>query len=453
MATNYSSELKKTAKKSIIKSFLGTGAVGRAAMKTFAGKQEESDPVANALEEQSQVQDETSATIMRLEPVVVNIADNVYNIAGVWAERVASMEEAKRDQKERLSKEQAALEEAENEAARELAPLPSATDGADASKQQDTSERGLIGKLADSIKGMGGLLRGVMGRVGLLAKAIGAAGVAGVGGAALVAAMNDANEQGVSGTAPSTTPSGADQVTPPPPPTATGGTSGAVPSSSSQPGGITSATRSAAPAPGGTSGAVGGTSSAPGGTSGAVGGTASAPGGMSGAVSGTASAPGGLSGLMDNPDPLANGGLSPSPGSGEPAVEEPAGTGTSATAGVSSSAGGLSGAVGTLSSSPGGLSGAGGGGAGGTGGLSGGAGGTGDMSAGGLSPSVPASSGRDISSMSAMPSATYSEPAGPTVIQTNNQTVDDQTQDSPLPSPIADRGSLDIGVYFKARYA
>lgn len=455
MATNYSSELKKTAKKSIIKSFLGTGAVGRAAMKTFAGKQEESDPVANALEEQSQVQDETSATIMRLEPVVVNIADNVYNIAGVWAERVASMEEAKRDQKERISKEQAALEEAENEAARELAPLPSATDGADASKQQDTSERGLIGKLADSIKGMGGLLRGVMGRVGLLAKAIGVAGVAGVGGAALVAAMNDANEQGVSGTAPSTPPSGADQVTPPPPPTATGGTSGAVPSSSSQPGGITSAS---APLTGvgSTSGAVPGTAGAPGGLTRAPF-SSSGSSGSSGAQMASQPTVTSIPGLENEfqnfpearePVGGTGGSLNVTGSYGPGSASDGSGTG-----GSGGGTGGLSGATGTLSSSPGGLSGAGGGGTGGTGGLSGGAGGDGDMSAGGLSPSVPASSGRDISSMSAMPSAPSSGQAGPTIVQTNNNTVDDQTQDSPLPSPIADRGSLDIGVYFKARYA
>lgn len=447
MATNFSSELKKTAKKSLVKSFFGTGVVGRAAMKTFVGKEEEDDSVAAALEEQTQVQDQNNATIMRMESVVVNIADNVYNIAGVWAERVASMEEAKRDQKERISKEQAALEEAENEAARELAPLPSATSGTDAMNQQETSERGLIGKLADSIKGMGSLLRGVMGKVGLLAAGLGAAGVAVAGGAVLNSVMQDANRQGVSETAPSLPSSSnlglqtstnnqteADRALPPPPVTASGGTSGAVPGSPSQPGGTSGATRSMAPSPGGTSGAV----------------------------SGAPSAPGGLSGLMDSPDPLANGGLSPSPGTGEPAVGEPSG----AVAGAPSSAGGLAGAAESSGGAAGGLSGAAGGSSSAAGGLSGAAGSmttapgglsgaseSGGAPAGGLSMAAPSSSGRDISALSVAPVSQTNQSNNPVVIQTNNSSVDDQTQDSPLPSPIADRGSLDLDVYFKARYA
>jgi hypothetical protein len=447
MATNFSSELKKTAKKSLVKSFFGTGVVGRAAMKTFVGKEEEDDPVSQALNEQAQLQQENSATLMRMESVVVNIADNVYNIAGVWAERVASMEEAKRDQKERISKEQAALEEAENEAARQLAPLPSGTSGTDAMNQQETSERGLIGKLADSIKGMGGLLRGVMGKVSLLAAGLGAAGVAVAGGAVMNSVMNDANAQGVVETttnAPTSSnvplPSaggqvGADRALPPPP--------------------ITS--------PGGTSGAVSGTPSSPGGMSGAVGGTPSSPGGMSGAVSGTPSTPGGLSGLVDSPDPLANGGLSPSPGTGESAVGGPAGavagapssagglTGA-ASGGSTGTAGGLSGAVGSQSSSAGGLSGAAGSMTTAPGGLSG----TGESTSapvGGLSMATPSSSGRDISALSSTPVSQINQTNNPVVVQTNNNNVDDQTQDSPLPSPIADRGSLDLDVFFKARYA
>lgn len=453
MATNFSSELKKTAKKSLVKSFFGTGVVGRAAMKTFVGKEEEDDSVAAALEEQTQVQDQNNATIMRMESVVVNIADNVYNIAGVWAERVASMEEAKRDQKERISKEQAALEEAENEAARELAPLPSATSGTDAMNQQETSERGLIGKLADSIKGMGSLLRGVMGKVGLLAAGLGAAGVAVAGGAVLNSVMQDANRQGVSETAPSLPSSSnlglqtstnnqteADRALPPPPVTASGGTSGAVPGSPSQPGGTSGATRSLAPSPGGTSGAVSGAPSAPGGMSGAVSGAPGNVGSLSGVTSGS-SGGADFGGEERGGEPSSD--SKPSLTSGSSSVppappDSPSGSTSGAVASAGSTAGGLSGSAGSMSTAPGGMS---------------GASGTDVTPTGGLSTAVPSSSGRDISALSTMPYAQTNQSNNPVVIQTNNSSVDDQTQDSPLPSPIADRGSLDLDVYFKARYA
>jgi hypothetical protein len=67
--------------------------------------------------------------------------------------------------------------------------------------------------------------------------------------------------------------------------------------------------------------------------------------------------------------------------------------------------------------------------------------------------STPSSSGSEISALSMSPATKATETSNPIVVQTGSNTVDDQTQDSPLPSPIADRGSLDIGVYFKARYA
>jgi hypothetical protein len=427
MATNFSSDLKQTAKKSLVKSFLGTGVVGRAAMKSFTGKEEEGeDIVGEALQEQSQLQNDNNAAVVRIESVVVNIADNVYNIAGVWAERVASMEEAKKEQQQRISKDQAALEEAENEAARQLAPLPSGTSGADVMSRQETSEKGLIGKLADSVKGMGGLLRGVMGKVGLLAAGLGVAGVAVAGGAtSLMGQVNAQDTADIALTPSSDTPlpmgtseqAGAERVSLPPSITSTGSTSTSTASSSPS---------------GGMSGTVSGTSSAPGGLSGAVGGMSSAPGGVTPAPQSSKSAAGGLSGSVMSGS-LDMGGLA------------------GASPGSPMSPGGLSGVMGSLSSSAGGLTGGGGDTSTSPGGLSGTSGNV-SIPASSLNVTTPSSLGSDISNMSTERLPEQTQQIAPVVLQTNNNTVDDQTQDSPLPSPIADRGSLDLDVYFRARY-
>lgn len=446
MATSFSSQLKKTAKKSLVKSFLGSGVVGRAAMKTFVTGDKEDDPVKEALEEQTRVQEETNTTIVRMESVVINIADNVHNIAAVWSERVASMEEAKRAQQERISKEQAALEEAENEAARMLTPLPSATSGTDAMKQQQATESGILGKLAESLKGTRLLLRGVMGKVGLLAAGLGVAGAA-VGGTALTYLADKANTQDTE--QPEPAPEAAPQtIVVPGAPVPEEQADRAADFRASE----RSYASSVTPSSGGTEPIASSPAAPPpsfaasGSTSGAVPSTSSEPGGMSGAVASGGSSAGGLSA---SPAPAAGGTGSTSGG----AAITPGGTGSTsgAVGSASSSPGGLSGAVGSISASAGGLSGGGGDTSTSPGGLSGAA-----SSSSTSSPSISlpslSTSGREISGLSTAPVTQTSQAGGPVVMQNNSGTVDDQTENSPLPSPVADRGSLDLDVYFKSRY-
>ena len=113
MAT-FGADLKKTAIKKVSKAVFGSGivgsALGKAFEKKFAGEERDTQ-VGDALKEQSTEQDKVNATLHRIEAVVLNIADNIYNIAGVWSKHVASMEEARRAQKERMDRQAAEQEE------------------------------------------------------------------------------------------------------------------------------------------------------------------------------------------------------------------------------------------------------------------------------------------------------------------------------------------------------
>lgn len=453
MATDYTSQLKKAAKTSLVKSFLGTGVVGRAAMKSFVGKEKQQDPVTEALDEQAQLQNDVNATIVRMESVVVNIADNVYNIAAVWSERVASMKEAKREQRERLSKEQAALEEAENETARMLAPLPSGTEmGGDNNK--DVSEKGLLSKLFESVTGTKSLLRLLMSKVGLLAGGVAAAGLVGAG-LATASVMREANAQGTTQT----------PEQPPPQMVLPGGVAVTAGTETAQP----TPTASGGAAPGGPSGTAA-SQTGVGSTSGAVPGATSTPGGLTRAPfsgsSGSSDAQmtsqptitsiPGLENEFQNfpearePASSTGGSLNVTGSYGPGSVGEGDSTGVSGGGGA---AGGLAGAVGTTSAQAGGLSGASPGVSGGAGGLSG-AVETSSSSSPMSVPSVP-SSGADIGSMSRSNVSTSTAAQAPVVVNTSTATQSGgpPPENPPLPSPIADRGSLDLNVFFKARYA
>jgi hypothetical protein len=184
---SYISDVGKQAKRNIVRSVLGSSAIGRALSKTILkkGKDEEESVVEEALQEQTQVQEENNATVVRIESVVLNIADNIYNIAAVWSDHIVSMEEANRLQQERISKEQAQKEENENEASKLLAPLPSGT-----SPTESSGKKGLLSELMGSVGGTKNMLRGLMKKFAVLA-----AGVVATGGLlAGTAAMANENE-------------------------------------------------------------------------------------------------------------------------------------------------------------------------------------------------------------------------------------------------------------------
>jgi len=455
MATDFSSELKKIAKRKIVTSFLGTGMVGRAVTKRFVGEEESGNPVKEALDEQTNIQAEINATIVRLESVVTNIADNVYNIAAVWSERVTSMKEAKRLQEERISKEQAALEEAENEAARMIAPLPSATNGSDLMNQRDVTEKGLLGKLAESVGGMRRILSLLTTKVGLIAAGLAAAGVA-VAGVAVNNMLQDVNQRDAG---PQMTPEQQQAFDSlqsnfeEPPPSDLGSLVGEMVGGPQVLGGLSPSSPAPLTSTGGISQGLVPTAGGSGALSGAIPAGAPNVGGTSGGAGTSQSMAGGLTPTPDNADPAANGGLSPAPGggAGAPAVttSQPSISGSAMTGATGAS--GAAAGGGQSSESPvnisGGMSPASSAVSGATGGLSGA-----EASAtvpASLETNVP-STGAAISSMSvpAMPSS--GGEGAPEVVVQNNQTMGGRQESPPLPSPVADRGSLDIGVYFRA---
>jgi len=184
------SDVGKQAKRNIVRSVLGSSAIGRALSKTVLKKnRDDESAVEEALHEQTQVQEENSATVVRIESVVLNIADNIYNIAAVWSDHVVSMKEANRLQQERISKEQALKEENENEAAKLLAPLPSGT-----TPTETSGKKGLLSELMGSVGGTKNMLRGLMKKFAVLAAGVVATGGL-VAGTAAMANENQPSEQ------------------------------------------------------------------------------------------------------------------------------------------------------------------------------------------------------------------------------------------------------------------
>ena len=184
------SDVGKQAKRNIVRSVLGSSAIGRALSKTVLKKnRDDESAVEEALQEQTQVQEENSATVVRIESVVLNIADNIYNIAAVWSDHVVSMKEANRLQQERISKEQALKEENENEAAKLLAPLPSGT-----TPTETSGKKGLLSELMGSVGGTKNMLRGLMKKFAVLAAGVVATGGL-VAGTAAMANENQPSEQ------------------------------------------------------------------------------------------------------------------------------------------------------------------------------------------------------------------------------------------------------------------
>lgn len=157
------------------------GALGKSFEKKFGDQEEENTDVADALREQESVQDNNNATLTRIETIVMNIADNIYNIAGVLNAQVVSMKEAHRLQQERAFKNAAASEEATSEALKVAAPAPAAT------PEKDTKDKkGGITDLIGSILGTKKIFKGFLKKFAIFAAGVTAVGLAGFAASTLM---------------------------------------------------------------------------------------------------------------------------------------------------------------------------------------------------------------------------------------------------------------------------
>lgn len=201
MATSFLGDLKASAKqravKSIANNMFGSGVLGKSLGKTFAekfGEKEQStsdDPrVVQALDEQQQVHKENNSILVRMERIVMNISDNVYNIAGVLNDQVVSMREARRLRDEQHSRDMAAQEEAAAETQKQLNPTASAT-------TPPSKEGGEKKNMLASILGDVGSTKKMLGK--FLKKfavfAVGLTAVLGVGGLATSALAKTIDEK------------------------------------------------------------------------------------------------------------------------------------------------------------------------------------------------------------------------------------------------------------------
>lgn len=179
----FDAEYKKAAKelalRKVNQAFFGKGFVGRFVEKKINAKFGDGgeDPQTEALTEQQTVIQRNQATLERIERVVMNIADNIYNIAGMLGHQVTSMEEARRFQQEQLSRDKAASEEAANETKAVLQPAAAATSG----EGKGEEKKGALGQIA------GAFMRQRSAVTGMLKKFAIVAGAVAVGAAATAA--------------------------------------------------------------------------------------------------------------------------------------------------------------------------------------------------------------------------------------------------------------------------
>lgn len=192
MAT-FGADLRKTAARKIGNAVFGSGMVGGALNKAFAkkfgGGDQKDTQVADALSEQAKEQETVNSALGRIELTVMNIADNIYNIAGVWSKHVASMEEARKAQRERMSREAAAKEEAASEMQATRIEAPG-TAGTKAPTEED-KKKGPIGKIMSALSSTRGVVGKLLKRFALVTG--GALLAAGVGGAAMATVFSAAD--------------------------------------------------------------------------------------------------------------------------------------------------------------------------------------------------------------------------------------------------------------------
>lgn len=179
---SFTKDVLKTAKQSAVKKIssavFGKGIIGSAMGKSFDRKfgadEEDGSEVTSSIDEQGNIQQQNNATLERIETIVMNIADNIYNIAGVLNAQVVSMKEAQRLQQERAFKEGAAKEEAASEATKIGGPVAAGSEDIGA-----TSNKGGFADLLGSLTGTKLRLKGFLKKFGKVA--IGLSAVVGAG--------------------------------------------------------------------------------------------------------------------------------------------------------------------------------------------------------------------------------------------------------------------------------
>lgn len=175
MAKGFIADVKKTAIKNVASSLSRSGLVGKAIGKAINkkfGDPEKDDSVQQALKEQADLQNSTGASLARIESVVLNIADNVYNIASIMNAQVTSMKEAQRLQQERSFREAAAQEEqdAEASATKVGGPEASATTPGEGGKK-----KGMMGSMLDALSGSKKMFKTLLKRFAVVAAGLGIA--------------------------------------------------------------------------------------------------------------------------------------------------------------------------------------------------------------------------------------------------------------------------------------
>ena len=199
---SFKDDLKSTVKSRAIQgisnSLFSSGVVGSALKKTFkrklaGGQEDQEDTVAAALKEQQEVIADNDMTLVRIERIVTNIADNIYNIAGIMNAQVVSMREAQRDREQARSRDMAAREESLSEATREVAPTAA---GTTSSSPEETKKGGLVSSLMGTVGKTKRMFGAFLKKFGVAAVAIAGTLAATTAAVAALKSGQDSDEEG-----------------------------------------------------------------------------------------------------------------------------------------------------------------------------------------------------------------------------------------------------------------
>jgi hypothetical protein len=156
--------------KGVATSVLGKGVLGKTATKLIDKKFKKksgsnNSPVADAIDKQNTENNLTNTTLARIEGIVLNISDNIYNIAGAMGARLSSMKEAQLAAQQQNSLDAAKQEESQTELIGAI--NPAATGGAKPDSEGG-EKKGLIGSLLDNFKGVKGAFGSIVKKVALV---------------------------------------------------------------------------------------------------------------------------------------------------------------------------------------------------------------------------------------------------------------------------------------------
>ena len=164
LGNDLKSAARSKAVRGITGSLFGSGIVGSALKRSFQRKfapktdDQESD-VVDALKEQEKVISDNDMTLIRIERIVMNIADNIYNIAGIMNAQVVSMREAERLREQARSRDLAAREEALSESTREIAPTAAGTEISKPEEKKGGIVSSLLGTVGKTKRMFGSFLK------------------------------------------------------------------------------------------------------------------------------------------------------------------------------------------------------------------------------------------------------------------------------------------------------